>query len=34
MTITVTNKTPNTMTLEMMRVYDVYGSVLVTKGWV
>lgn len=33
MRIKITDMTPNTATLEMAQVEDIYGSVLVVKGW-
>lgn len=33
MRISITDTTPATATLEMAKVYDIYGGVLVVKGW-
>lgn len=33
MKIEITDKTPNTSVLEMTKISDVYGSVVVVKGW-
>lgn len=33
MRIRVTDTTPTTATLEMAKIQDVYGNVLVVKGW-
>lgn len=33
MTITINDKTPNTSRLEFVSYDDVFGKVLLTKGW-
>ena len=33
MTIKVDDLTPNRMTLVMTKTHDVFGTVLVTRGW-
>lgn len=33
MRIRITDTTPTLATLEMAKIYDIYGSVLVIKGW-
>lgn len=33
MKIEITDKTPNTSVLEMTKISDIYGSVVVVKGW-
>lgn len=33
MRIGITDMTPNTTTLEMAKIQDIYGGVLVVKGW-
>lgn len=34
MTIKITDTTPEVMTLRLKRITDVYGRVLVVRGWV
>lgn len=31
--ISITDTTPTTATLEMAKIQDIYGGVLVVKGW-
>lgn len=33
MRISITDTTPTTATLEMAKIQDTYGGVLVVKGW-
>lgn len=33
MRISITDTTPTTATLEMAKIQDLYGGVLVVKGW-
>lgn len=33
MRISITDTTPMTATLEMAKIHDIYGGVLVVKGW-
>ena len=33
MKIEITDKTPNTSVLELVKINDVYGSVVITRGW-
>lgn len=33
MRISITDTTPATATLEMAKIQDIYGGVLVVKGW-
>lgn len=33
MRICITDRTPATATLEMAKIHDIYGGVLVVKGW-
>lgn len=33
MKISITDKTPAKSTLEMMKIKDIYGNVLVVRGW-